>query len=63
MIGLLVAGGLPSTLTVAAITLARVILLLGTIVFGWALYQHSVARGGRRDPSAAGSERPRATGV
>lgn len=50
MIGLLVAGGMPSTLTVAAITLARVILLLGTIVFGWAFYQHSVARGGRRDP-------------
>lgn len=50
MIGLLVAGGLPSVLTVAAITLARAILLVGTIVFGWAFYQHSVARGGRRGP-------------
>ncbi|WP_396453273.1 YbhN family protein [Leucobacter aridicollis] len=50
MIGLLVAGGLPSALTVAAITLARAILLAGTIVFGWAFYQHSVARGGRRGP-------------
>ncbi|GAA1316387.1 YbhN family protein [Leucobacter albus] len=51
MIGLLVAGGLPTTLTVAAITLARVILLLGTIVFGWAFYQHSVARFGRERTS------------
>lgn len=47
MISLLVAGGLPSALAVAAITLARAILLLGTIVFGWAFYQHSVARSGR----------------
>lgn len=48
MIGLLASGGLPNALVVAAITLARVILLVGTIVFGWAFYQHSVARGGRQ---------------
>lgn len=47
MIGLLVAGGLPNALVVAAITLARAILLVGTIVFGWAFYQHSIARFGR----------------
>jgi len=44
MIGLLVSGGLPGATVVAAITLTRAILLLGTIVFGWAFYQHSVTR-------------------
>ena len=50
MIGMLVSGGLPDSLVVAAVTLARTILLLGTIMFGWAFYQHSVARSGRRGP-------------
>lgn len=43
LIGLLVAGGLPDATVIAAIVVARAILLAGTIVFGWAFYQHSVA--------------------
>lgn len=43
LIGLLVAGGLPNATVIAAIVVARAILLAGTIVFGWAFYQHSIA--------------------
>lgn len=43
MVGTFVAGGLPADTTIAAIVLARAVLLLGTIVFGWGFYQHSVA--------------------
>jgi len=43
MVGLFVAGGLDPSVTIAAIVLARAVLLLGTIVFGWGFYQHSVA--------------------
>jgi Flp pilus assembly protein TadG len=43
MVGTLVAGGLPAETTIAAIVLARAVLLLGTIAFGWGFYQHSVA--------------------
>lgn len=42
LVGTLVAGGMDGGTTIAAIVVARVILLLGTIVFGWAFYQHSV---------------------
>src|SRR5690606_38867108 len=37
-----VAGGLDPSVTIAAIVLARAVLLLGTIEFGWGVYQHSV---------------------
>lgn len=47
LIGLLVSGGLPDAGVIAAVLLARAILLLGTIVFGWAFYQLSVAKGAR----------------
>ncbi|QIM16983.1 flippase-like domain-containing protein [Leucobacter insecticola] len=47
LIGLLVAGGLPNATVVAAIVVARAILLAGTIVFGWAFYQHSIATSAR----------------
>lgn len=43
LIGTLVAGGLNGPLVIAAVVLARVILLLGTILFGWGFYQHSVS--------------------
>lgn len=42
LVGTLVAGGMDSGSTIAAVVVARVILLLGTIAFGWAFYQHSV---------------------
>lgn len=43
MVGTFVAGGLDPATTIAAIVLARAVLLLGTILFGWGFYQHSVA--------------------
>lgn len=46
MVLTLVSGGLPQGETIAAIVLARVVLLLGTIVFGWGFYQHSVITSG-----------------
>lgn len=50
LIGTLVAGGLPFATVTAAVVLARVILLLGTILLGWGFYQHSVmTTGGAKD--------------
>lgn len=46
LIATLVAGGLVAGPTTAAIVMARTILLIGTIVFGWGFYQHSVATAG-----------------
>lgn len=46
MVGVLVAGGVDAEIAIAAVVLARVILLLGTIVFGWLFYQHSIATAG-----------------
>lgn len=57
LIGLLVAGGLSGAIVIAAVVLARVILLLGTIVFGWAFYQHSIATSAGR-VRAHGAGRP-----
>lgn len=42
MVATFVSGGLDPSITIAAIVLARAVLLLGTIVFGWGFYQHSV---------------------
>ena len=46
MIMTLVSGGIQEGTAIAAIVLARVVLLLGTVVFGWGFYQHSVAKAG-----------------
>ncbi|MGG7463141.1 lysylphosphatidylglycerol synthase transmembrane domain-containing protein [Plantibacter sp. YIM 135347] len=46
LIAVLVSGGLAEGTTIAAVVLARVVLLLGTIVFGWGFYQQSVLRSG-----------------
>ena len=46
LIATLVAGGMVAGPTTAAIVMARTILLIGTIVFGWGFYQHSVATAG-----------------
>lgn len=43
MVAIFVAGGLPASTTIAAIVLARAVLLVGTIAFGWGFYQHSVS--------------------
>lgn len=48
LISLLAAGGLPGSTVIAAIVVSRAILLLGTILFGWAFYQHSVLTATRR---------------
>jgi uncharacterized protein (TIRG00374 family) len=42
MVATFVSGGLDPSVTIAAIVLARAVLLIGTIVFGWGFYQHSV---------------------
>jgi len=52
MIGYLVAGGAPSSIVIAAVVLARVILLFGNILFGWAFYQHTIVTAGRRGQAA-----------
>ncbi|AZZ47956.1 UPF0104 family protein [Rathayibacter rathayi] len=54
MVGTLVAGGIDGTVAIAAVVLARVILLFGTIVFGWLFYQHSIATAGAPRVTAAG---------
>lgn len=46
MIGTMTSGGFPLTLTTAAVVLARVLLMLMTIVFGWVFYQASISRAG-----------------
>lgn len=46
MVGVLVTGGVDAEIAIAAVVLARVILLLGTIAFGWLFYQHSIATAG-----------------
>lgn len=47
LIATLVAGGLPFATVTAAVVLARVLLLIGTIVLGWGFYQHSIATVGK----------------
>jgi len=47
MIGVLTAGGLPAAPVIAAVVLARVILMVGTIVLGYAFYQHSLMHAGK----------------
>ncbi|MDR4533769.1 lysylphosphatidylglycerol synthase transmembrane domain-containing protein [Glutamicibacter sp. PS] len=46
MVSVLAAGGVPGATAIAAIALSRVILLLGTILFGYGFYQHSVIKSG-----------------
>ncbi len=46
MIGTMTAGGFPASITTAAVVLARVVLMLMTILFGWAFYQLSISRAG-----------------
>jgi uncharacterized protein (TIRG00374 family) len=46
MVGVLVTGGVNPEIAIAAVVLARVILLLGTVAFGWLFYQHSISKAG-----------------
>ena len=46
MVTTLVAGGVDGQIAIAAVVLARVILLFGTIAFGYLFYQHSIATAG-----------------
>lgn len=49
MVGFLAIAGLSQGIAIAGIVLTRVILLLGTILFGYLFYQHAILRYGRRD--------------
>jgi len=62
MIGYLVAGGAPSDTVIAAVVLARVILLFGNILFGWAFYQATIIKAGRegREAPAELQRKPKA---
>lgn len=46
LLGTLFAGGMSGGGVIAAVVVVRVVQLLGTIVFGWGFYQHSVATAG-----------------
>lgn len=46
LVATLFAGGVSGGAVIAAIVVVRVIQMLGTIVFGWGFYQHSVATAG-----------------
>lgn len=50
MVAFLAVAGVTSGTAIAGILLARVILLLGTIVFGYFFYQHAILTYGRKDP-------------
>lgn len=49
MVGFLAIAGLGQGVAIAGIVLTRVILLLGTIMFGYLFYQHAILKYGRRD--------------
>lgn len=49
MVALLAFAGVPGGVAIAGVLLTRVILLLGTIIFGYVFYQHALAKyGGKR---------------
>ena len=54
MIAYLSSGGVPAEIAIAAILLSRVILLAGTILFGYAFYQHTISRHGKAPIAAPG---------
>ncbi|HEU5121739.1 MAG TPA: lysylphosphatidylglycerol synthase transmembrane domain-containing protein [Candidatus Saccharimonadales bacterium] len=49
MVAFLAVAGLSQGVAIAGIVLTRVILLLGTILFGYLFYQHAIIKYGRRD--------------
>lgn len=49
MVAFLAVAGLSQGVAIAGIVLTRVILLLGTILFGYLFYQHAIIKHGRRD--------------
>ena len=50
MITFLASTGIPPEVAIAGTLLARVTLVLGTILFGYAFYQHRISTSGRRPP-------------
>jgi len=50
MVGFLAIAGLSQGVAIAGIVLTRVILLLGTILFGYLFYQHAILKYGRHKP-------------
>lgn len=52
MIIFLSMAGVPAEVAIAGIVLTRVILLLGTIVFGYIFYQHALLKYGKQDDAA-----------
>lgn len=51
MVGFLAIAGLSQSVVIAGIVLTRVILLLGTILFGYIFYQQAILKYGKRDES------------
>jgi uncharacterized protein (TIRG00374 family) len=49
MVGFLAIAGLSQGVAIAGIVLTRVILLIGTILFGYLFYQHAILKYGKRD--------------
>lgn len=50
MVSFLATAGVPADVAIAGIILARVAILLGTIVFGYVFYQHTLVRHGKSKP-------------
>lgn len=50
MVGFLAVAGVASGTAIAGILLARVVLLIGTILLGYFFYQHAILKYGRKDP-------------
>jgi putative heme transporter len=58
MVGFIVYGGTASDVAIAGVLLARVILLLGTIVFGYVFYQLTILKYGKAPISKSSGAKP-----
>jgi putative heme transporter len=58
MVGFIVYGGTASDVAIAGVLLARVILLLGTIVFGYVFYQLTILKYGKAPISTSSGAKP-----
>jgi putative heme transporter len=58
MVGFIVYGGTASDVAIAGVLLARVILLLGTIVFGYVFYQLTIIKYGKAPISKSSGAKP-----
>ena len=51
--------GVPFAIAIAAALMTRIVVLLGTIIFGWAFYQHALTTGGDGKKDGRGVRAPK----